>query len=74
MVELQRRQNLNKILKPNDPLVPEAVILGEDAGPQRLDRVLGRELNSVTTPRRGPVRRAARRIDYAKFDEMGEKG
>ena len=65
-VILDRRQVLDIVLPPRAPVVPEAVNLDQV---QRLDAVLDQVQNSSRRPRRSN----RKRIDYAKFNETGER-
>ena len=66
-INLNERQNLNDVLNPNIPLLPDLVNMGPRV--QNLERAL-----NVDEPQE--VRRSARAkntVDYLKFHEEGKK-
>ena len=67
-VILDRRQVLDIVLPPRAPVVPEAVNLNQV---QRLNAVLDQAQSSSSTGR--PRRSNRKQIDYAKFNETGER-
>ena len=66
-VALSRRQNLNRVLNPRIPLVPEAVNL--DSGAQLLQHALG----PVQAPRRSARNNSKAKVDYRKLNSKGRK-
>ena len=66
-LNLHERQNLNQVLNPNVPLLPELVNMGP---------VVQNFENALENPQPAEVRRSGRRrnqVDYLKFHEEGKK-
>ena len=68
-VQTGQVQNLNKILHPLTPIVPEAVNLGDDAQVQNV----GEALHQIQPEERDQHQRRGQRINYATFHKCGEK-
>ena len=68
-VQTGQVQNLNKILHPLTPIVPEAVNLGDNAQVQNV----GGALHQIQPEERDQHQRRGQRINYATFHKRGEK-
>ena len=66
-VALSRRQNLNRVLNPRIPLVPEAVNLGPGA------QLLHHALPPAQTPRRSVRNSSKAKVDYRELNSKGKK-